>query len=41
LEAVVSQELDKEKIEITKEIIENVLQRKNIVYDKAEKNITI
>jgi len=35
LEAVVSQQLDNEKIEITKEIIENVLQRKNIVYDKA------
>ena len=35
LEAVVIQEIEKEKIEITKEEIENVIQRKNIVYDKS------
>ncbi|MEW5841797.1 MAG: replication-associated recombination protein A [Bacteroidota bacterium] len=35
LEASAAQEIDKEKIVITKEIIENVIQRKNILYDKA------
>jgi putative ATPase len=35
LEAVVAQEFGKDKIEITKEILENILQRKNIVYDKS------
>lgn len=35
LEASATQEIDKEKIVITKEIIENVIQRKNILYDKA------
>ncbi|MCL6097972.1 MAG: replication-associated recombination protein A [Bacteroidetes bacterium] len=35
LEASIAQEIDKEKIVITKEIIENVIQRKNILYDKA------
>jgi len=35
LEASVGQELGQEKIKITKELIENVIQRKNILYDKA------
>ena len=35
LEAVIAQELDKERIIISREIIENVLQRKNILYDKS------
>lgn len=35
LEASVAQEIDKEKIVVTKPIIENVIQRKNILYDKA------
>ncbi len=35
LEAAVIQELSKEEIVITKEIIENVVQKKNILYDKA------
>ena len=35
LEASIAQEIDKEKMVITKEIIENVIQRKNILYDKA------
>ncbi len=35
LESVVAQELEKEKIIISKEVIENVLQRKNILYDKS------
>lgn len=35
IDAVVAQEFGKEKIEITKEVLENVLQHKNIVYDKA------
>jgi putative ATPase len=35
LEASVIQEMNKEEIILTKEIFENVVQRKNIVYDKA------
>lgn len=35
LEASVIQGIDKEEILITKEIIQNVVQRKNIIYDKA------
>ncbi|MFA7228133.1 MAG: replication-associated recombination protein A [Melioribacteraceae bacterium] len=35
LEAAVIQELEKDEIKITKEIIENVIQRKNILYDKG------
>ncbi len=35
LEASVIQEIEKEEIKITKEIIENIIQRKNIMYDKA------
>ncbi len=35
LEASVIQEMNKEKIILTKEIFENVVQRKNIIYDKA------
>jgi putative ATPase len=35
LEACIYQEIDKEEIKITKEIIENIIQRKNILYDKA------
>jgi putative ATPase len=35
LEAVVNHEIAKDEIIITKEIIENVIQRKNILYDKA------
>jgi len=35
LEASVIQELEKDEIKITKEVIENVIQRKNILYDKA------
>ncbi len=34
-EAAVVQESDSERIEITKEVLENVVQRKNIIYDKA------
>lgn len=34
-EAAIVQESDLEKIEITKEVLENVVQRKNIIYDKA------
>jgi len=34
LEAAVMVELDKEKINITREVIENVIQQKNVVYDK-------
>lgn len=34
-EAAVVQELNSEKIDITKEVLENVAQRKNIIYDKA------
>lgn len=35
LEACVIQEIEKDEIAITKEVIENVIQRKNILYDKA------
>lgn len=35
LEASVIQEMNREEIILTKEIFENVVQRKNIVYDKA------
>lgn len=35
LETAVMQEIDSDKISITKEVIENVVQRKNIFYDKA------
>lgn len=35
LEAAVIQEVNKDKIVLTKEILENVVQRKNIIYDKA------
>ena len=35
LEASVAQEIDKEKIVISKLVVENVIQRKNILYDKA------
>lgn len=35
LEAAVIHEKGKEKIEITKELIENIIQKKNIFYDKA------
>lgn len=35
LEAAVIQEIDSEPIRITKEILENIVQKKNIIYDKA------
>ena len=35
LEAAIIQELDKEEIILTKEVFENIVQRKNILYDKA------
>lgn len=35
LEAAIIQELDKEEIILTKEVFENIVQRKNIQYDKA------
>jgi putative ATPase len=35
LEASVSQEIEKDEIRVSKEVIENVIQRKNILYDKA------
>lgn len=35
LEAAVIQEMSKEKIVITKEVLDNVVQRKNIIYDKG------
>jgi putative ATPase len=35
LESSVIQEIDSELIEITKEVLENVVQKKNIIYDKA------
>jgi putative ATPase len=35
LEAVVLHEIDRDEIIITKDLIENILQRKNIVYDKS------
>ncbi|MFA8342892.1 MAG: replication-associated recombination protein A [Rhodothermaceae bacterium] len=34
-EAAVLQELDKETIELSKEVLENVVQKKNIIYDKG------
>jgi putative ATPase len=34
LEAAVVQELDKEEITLTKEVFENVVQKKNLIYDK-------
>ena len=34
-EAAVIQEIDKEEIVLTKEIFENIVQRKNILYDKG------
>ena len=34
LEAAVLQEKEKEKIELTKEVFENVVQQKNVLYDK-------
>jgi putative ATPase len=34
-ESAVTQETDKEKILITKELLENIIQRKNVVYDKG------
>lgn len=34
-EAAVIQEVKKEQIKITKEILENIVQKKNIIYDKA------
>ena len=35
LEATVIQNIDKPKIEITRETIENIIQKKNIIYDKS------
>jgi len=35
LEAAVIQEIDKTPVKITKEVMENVIQKKNIIYDKA------
>ncbi|UCH66567.1 MAG: replication-associated recombination protein A [Ignavibacterium sp.] len=35
LESSVIQEIDSEPIEITKDVLENVVQKKNIIYDKA------
>ena len=35
LENAVLQNIDKDEIKITKEVIENVIQKKNIIYDKA------
>ena len=35
LESAVIQEMDKEAIELNKQIFENIVQRKNILYDKA------
>lgn len=34
LEAAVLQEKEKEKIELTKEVFENIIQQKNVLYDK-------
>ena len=34
-ESAVNQEMDKEKILITKELLDNIIQRKNVVYDKG------
>lgn len=35
LEAAIIQELDKDEIILTKEVFENIVQRKNILYDKS------
>lgn len=35
VDACISQEISKEEIKLTKDIIENVVQRKNILYDKG------
>ncbi|MBS4036043.1 MAG: replication-associated recombination protein A [Ignavibacterium sp.] len=35
LESAVIQEIDKDKIIISKEVLENVVQKKNVVYDKS------
>ena len=35
LEAAVIQEIDSKPIKITKEVLENIVQKKNIIYDKA------
>jgi putative ATPase len=35
LEAAVVQEMESKQIKITKEVLENVVQKKNIIYDKA------
>lgn len=35
LEAAVIQEMDSEQIRITKDVLENIVQKKNIIYDKA------
>ena len=34
-ESAVIQEIDKEKIVVTKELLDNIIQRKNIIYDKG------
>jgi putative ATPase len=34
-ESVVIQEINKDKIQITKELLDNIIQRKNIIYDKG------
>lgn len=34
-ESAVIQEIDKEKILITKELLDNIIQRKNVIYDKG------
>jgi putative ATPase len=34
-ESAVIQEMDKEKILITKELLDNIIQRKNVIYDKG------
>lgn len=36
LEAAIVQELEKEEIHITKEVLENVVQKKNLIYDKDD-----
>ncbi len=35
LEACVIQEIDKKPVKITKDVMENIVQKKNIIYDKA------
>ena len=34
-ESAIIQEIDKEKIVVTKELLDNIIQRKNIIYDKG------